>query len=184
MPRSDCACAQSDQGLRCPLKELSDTVEYNCIYESEGSLAYRNLHFFFFFFFFFFFSYTPKTYFLKAWLKYTIGRVNVYHHSAGYILFCLESLSPSWLFWKNRIPLKPALEEVGMGWGVAGVRMQPRKLQCCIWRGSIGPSLRFCVFFVSKGSIFLLLLLFYKMYSIVAGVVPCGGRKMSPRTSS
>ena len=33
-------------------------------------------------------------------------------------------------------------------------RMQPRKLQCCIWRDSIKPSLRFswfCVFFISKG---------------------------------
>ena len=35
------------------------------------------------------------------------------------------------------------------------------------------------VFFVSKGNPFLLL-----FYSTVAGVVPCGGRKMSTRTSS
>ena len=39
--------------------------------------------------------------------------------------------------------------------------MQPRKQQCCIWRDSIKPSLRisyFCVFFVSKGNPFWLLL--------------------------
>ena len=38
--------------------------------------------------------------------------------------------------------------------------MQPRKLQFCIWRDSIKPSLRFswfCVFFVSKGNPFWLL---------------------------
>ena len=38
--------------------------------------------------------------------------------------------------------------------------MQPRKLQCCIWRDSFKPSLRFswlCVFFVSKGNPVLLL---------------------------
>ena len=40
--------------------------------------------------------------------------------------------------------------------GVRG-RMQPRNLQCCIWRNSIKPSLRFSwfyVFFVSKGNPF------------------------------
>ena len=37
----------------------------------------------------------------------------------------------------------------------------------------------FCVFFVSKGNPFLIL-----FYSTVAGVVPCGCRKKSPRTSS
>ena len=39
--------------------------------------------------------------------------------------------------------------------------MQPRKLQCCLWRDSIKLSLRiswFCAFFVSKGNPFLLLL--------------------------
>ena len=38
--------------------------------------------------------------------------------------------------------------------------MQPRKLQCYIWRDSIKPSLRFswfCVFFVSKGNPFWLI---------------------------
>ena len=38
--------------------------------------------------------------------------------------------------------------------------MQPRKLQCCIWRDSTKPSLRFSwfwMFFVSKGNPFLLL---------------------------
>ena len=60
--------------------------------------------------------------------------------------------------------------------------MQSRKLQCGIWRESMKPSLRFssfCVFFVCKGKPFWLL-----FYSTVAGVVPCGGRKKSPRTSS
>ena len=28
MPRSDCALAQSDLGLRCPLRESLDTTEY------------------------------------------------------------------------------------------------------------------------------------------------------------
>ena len=54
-------------------------------------------------------------------------------------------------YFENRIPLKPAL---GEGWG-GGV--QPRKLQCCIWRDSVKPSLLFswfCVFFVSKGNPF------------------------------
>ena len=56
--------------------------------------------------------------------------------------------------------------------------MQPRKLQYCIWRGSIKPSLRFswfCVFFVSIGNP-----LCFLFYSTVAGVVPCGCRKVSP----
>ena len=51
-----------------------------------------------------------------------------------------------------------------------------------IWKDSIKPSLRlswFSVSFVSKGNIFLLL-----FYSTAAGVVPCGGHKTSPRTSS
>ena len=63
------------------------------------------------------------------------------------------------------------------GWGLRG-RMQPRKLQCCICRDTIKPRLRFswfCVFFVSKGNLFLLL-----FYSTVAGVMPCGGRKRLP----
>ena len=41
--------------------------------------------------------------------------------------------------------------------------MQPRKLQCCIWRDLTKPSLRFswlCAFFVSKGNPFWLL--FYR----------------------
>ena len=41
--------------------------------------------------------------------------------------------------------------------------LQPRKLQCCIWRDSVKPSLRFswfCVFFVFKGTPFWLLLHF------------------------
>ena len=50
---------------------------------------------------------------------------------------------------KYRIPHKP----VSVG------RMQPRKLHYCIWRELIKPGLRFfslfCVFFVSKGSLFL-----------------------------
>ena len=80
----------------------------------------------------------------------------VHRHSAGHILFPLESLSPSWLFWKSN----------------------SAKLQCCIWRDSTKPSLRFswfCVFFVSKGNPFLLL-----FYSAVSGVVPCAGRTKSP----
>ena len=55
--------------------------------------------------------------------------------------------------------------------------MQPCKLQCCIWRDSIKPNLRFswfCVFFISKGNPFWLL-----FYSTVAGVVPCGSSKKS-----
>ena len=70
----------------------------------------------------------------------------------------------------------------GEGDGEGELSMQTRKLQCCIWSDSIKPSLRFswfCVFFVSKGNPFLLL-----FYSTAAGVVPCGGRKKSPRTSS
>ena len=35
----------------------------------------------------------------------------VHHRSAGYILFPLESLSPSFYF-ENRIPLKPALGSI------------------------------------------------------------------------
>ena len=35
----------------------------------------------------------------------------VHHHSVGYILFPLGSLSPFWFF-ENRIPFKPALGEV------------------------------------------------------------------------
>ena len=48
-------------------------------------------------------------------------------------------------YFENRIPLRG--------------RIQPRKLQYCIWRDSIKPSLRFSwlfVFFVSKGNHFLL----------------------------
>ena len=37
-----------------------------------------------------------------------VKSLSVRHHSAGYILFPLGSLNPSWLF---RIPLKPALVE-------------------------------------------------------------------------
>ena len=64
------------------------------------------------------------------------------------------------LWFENRIPLKPALR-----WG----RMQPRKLQCCIWRDTIKPILRFswiCVFFVSKGNIpfFTFILLYLSLY--------------------
>ena len=43
-------------------------------------------------------------------------------------------------------------------------RMQLRKLQCCIWSDSIKPSVRFswfCVFFVSKGNPFWLLISIY-----------------------
>ena len=42
----------------------------------------------------------------------------------------------------------------------------------------LDSSMYTCVFFISKGNPFLLL-----FYSTVAGVVPCGGRKKSPRTS-
>ena len=50
-------------------------------------------------------------------------------------------------YFENGILFKPAL----------GGRMQPIKLQCCIWRDSFKPSLRFScflVFFVSKGNPF------------------------------
>ena len=56
--------------------------------------------------------------------------------------------------------------------------MQPRKLQCCIWRDSVKLSLRFSwfwVFFVSKSNPFLIL-----FYSTVDCVVPRGGRKKPP----
>ena len=42
--------------------------------------------------------------------------------------------------------------------------MQPRKLQCCIWRDSIKPSLRFswfCVFFFSKDNFFFFFFFFF-----------------------
>ena len=54
-------------------------------------------------------------------------------------------------YFENRIPLKQAL----------GEHMQCCKPQCCIWRDSIKPSLRFswfCVFFDCKGNTFLLLI--------------------------
>ena len=43
-------------------------------------------------------------------------------------------------------------------------RKRPRKLQCCIWKDSIKPSLRlswFSVSFVSKGNIFFTFILLY-----------------------
>ena len=77
----------------------------------------------------------------------------VHHHSSGYVLFPLGSLSPSWLFCKSNTTLANAR-----------MRMNPRKLQCCIWRDSIKPSLRFswfCVFFVSEGNLFFTFILVY-----------------------
>ena len=71
-----------------------------------------------------------------------VKNLAVHHHSAGYILFPLGLLSPSWLFWKSNTALAGA-----------GGRMQPRKLQCCIWRNSIKPSFQFlwfCVFFFQR----------------------------------
>ena len=65
---------------------------------------------------------------------------------------------------ENRISLKPALCVcVSRGWGRGGEgwRMQPCKLQCCIWRDSNKLSLRFlwfCVLFVSRDNPFWLLL--------------------------
>ena len=49
MPRSDCASAQSDQGLRCPLTELLSSVEYNNVEAKPLSdylvpLAHLNIH--------------------------------------------------------------------------------------------------------------------------------------------
>ena len=38
----------------------------------------------------------------------TVMNLPAHHHSAGYILFPLGSLSTSWLF-ENQIPLKPTL---------------------------------------------------------------------------
>ena len=45
--------------------------------------------------------------------------------------------------------------------------MRPRKLQCCTWKDSINPSLRFswfCVFFVSKGNPFWLLFYMRRLF--------------------
>ena len=68
------------------------------------------------------------------------------------VLFCFLWAHSG--YFVNRIPLKSAL---------GGVCSLANKLQCCIWRDSIKPSLRFpwfCVFFVSKGNPFWLLFSF------------------------
>ena len=74
-------------------------------------------------------------------------------------------------YFENRIPLKPALGGVcGLAnYSVVYEETQSNRLRY-LW---------FCVFFVSKGNRFWLI-----FYSTVAGVVLCGGRKNSPRTSS
>ena len=61
----------------------------------------------------------------------------VHHHSAGYILFPLGSLSHPGYF-ENRIPLKPALG-AGWGWGCACSLAN----YSVAYEEAIKPSLRF-----------------------------------------
>ena len=91
----------------------------------------------------------------------------VQHHSAGYNLFPLGTLSPSWLFWKSNTAQA----------GARGV--------CSLANYSVAyeeilsiPSLWFRD---SVCSLFPKVILF-DIY--LPGIVPCGSRKKSPRTLS
>ena len=41
MPKSDCACAQSDLGISCPLIESLATVEHNVVWQCSDMDIYR-----------------------------------------------------------------------------------------------------------------------------------------------
>ena len=165
-----------------------------------------------------------------------IKRLPVPHHSTGYILFPLGSWSPSWLFWKKRIPLKPALGglctyvvgtyscrihalikfdaiEAYRNYNIrliqkcaCGVNFRKTDVVLCVvtWSGRIHVD----YFYVKEASqttvlhmkrlnktesptvVIECVLCFQRQYflllfySTAAGVVPCGGHKTSPRTSS
>ena len=91
------------------------------------------------------------------------------HHNASYILFPTGSLTQSWLF-ENRILLKPAL---GAYAAVANYSVAHEGAQSN--RVSDFPDF-VCSSFQWQS--------FLTFYSTVAGFVPCGGLKTSPRISS
>ena len=79
-----------------------------------------------------------------------VKSLHVQHHIAGYILFTLGSLSLSGLYFENRIPLKPALRVYAASQNTV---LLMKRLNQTDLRFSW-----FCVFFVSKGNPYWLLL--------------------------